>query len=65
MSHLLLRRGADPGRADGRGEAPLHAAAERGDAAFVALLLDRGAAVDAQTAEGQTPLFLAAQVRRG
>ena len=42
------------------GWTPLHAAAERGDAAIVSVLLDDGARVDAVTDTGYNPLHLAA-----
>lgn len=40
---------------------PLHCAAERGDVASVAALLDLGAGVEARETNGATPLFLAAE----
>lgn len=73
LAEELLRRGAD---AEARGSSflpfenrddfgwhPLHYAADRRHALLVQLLLVAGAPVDAQTAEGTTPLMLAA--RRG
>lgn len=56
-----LARGAS---VDGEGpDAPLLVAADAGDARIVALLVDRGARLDARAADGATPLHLAA--RRG
>lgn len=42
--------------------APLHLAAQRGDAVIVQILLDNGALLNARTVEGITPLFIAAQL---
>lgn len=53
----LLARGAAVNR---KGWNALHYAAAGGDAAIVALLLDKGAAVDAVAPNGMTPLMLAA-----
>jgi ankyrin repeat protein len=43
--------------ADGSGFTPLHIAATAGFVDIVTSLLDRGADIEARTAEGQTPLF--------
>jgi len=43
--------------ADGSGVTPLHIAATVGRVDIVTYLLDRGADIEARTAEGQTPLF--------
>ncbi len=60
----LLDEGADPnGRAGPRSETPLHVAVRRRRASAVAILLDRGAQIDAVTAGGKTAYAHA--VRRG
>jgi ankyrin repeat protein len=56
---LLLNRGADPNRRNGRGESPLHCAAMSGDNEVVELLLDHGADIKARDGEGWTPLHAA------
>ncbi|TQJ85943.1 ankyrin repeat domain-containing protein [Streptomyces sp. SLBN-31] len=60
---VLLRAGADPGRADREGTTPLYEAAVNGRTAIVRLLLAAGAPPDAESsgtgAEG-TPLCAAA-----
>ena len=63
MAKLLLGAGADPNRMGDDGSA-LHLAAMRGNAEMDALLLDRGASLDAHSAsqyqKGWTPLMMAA-----
>jgi uncharacterized protein len=54
----LLARGAQVNRT---GWAPLHYAASGPEADVVALLLDRGAMVDARSPNGSTPLMMAAR----
>lgn len=54
----LLDAGADPTGSDWT---PLHYAAAGGHEAVCKLLLDRGAAIDARTANGTTPLMMAAR----
>lgn len=51
---LLLDRGADPNVRQRGGWTPLHRAAFLGDGAMVELLLQRGAAAEAQTDDGRT-----------
>lgn len=70
---LMLQKGADlstPTRAgteeiaskrSERGWQPIHLAAQSGNVAVVKLLLQKGAAIEAKTPKGQTPLYLAAQ----
>lgn len=53
----LLERGAAPHL---EGWAPLHYAASGPESALVALLLDKGAQVDARAPNGSTPLMMAA-----
>uniref|UniRef100_A0A8R7UBU2 Uncharacterized protein n=1 Tax=Triticum urartu TaxID=4572 RepID=A0A8R7UBU2_TRIUA len=55
----LLDHGADPGKADDKGFAPLHHAARAGDRKMVELLLAKGVSVDPVSSEG-TPLYAAA-----
>lgn len=55
----LLANGADPTRADGEGNTPLHHAARSTDPAVAALLLDAGAAIDALNRDGVSPLGMA------
>lgn len=54
----LLERGAQVNR---EGWSPLHYAASGPSTALVALLLDRGAAIDARSPNGTTPLMMAAR----
>ncbi len=61
-ARLLLAAGADPNEANDRGETALHWAVWRGrSGAVVATLLDGGAALDAQRADGRTAYALAVQ----
>ncbi|VAI40501.1 ankyrin-1-like isoform X5 [Triticum dicoccoides] len=55
----LLDHGADPGKADDEGFAPLHHAATAGDRKMVELLLAKGVSVDPVCVDG-TPLYAAA-----
>jgi ankyrin repeat protein len=55
----LLEAGANPNHADKNGQFPLHAAAEKGRATLVKLLLDKGAAINTVSKRGFTPLFAA------
>ena len=54
----LLERGAKPHR---EGWSPIHYAATGPQAAAVALMLDRGAPIDARSPNGTTPLMMAAR----
>lgn len=56
---LLLERGADLYRVDGRGETPLHNACRGGSAKIVSLLLERGADIYRVTNRGSSPLHRA------
>ncbi len=58
MAERLFKRGAAVNRV---GWTPLHYAASGEDPAIVSWLLDRGADVDATSANGNTPLMMAAQ----
>lgn len=58
---LVLEKGADVNAVDAEGNSALLLAVEKKDAATAALLLDRGAALDAGR-QRTTPLILAAQV---
>jgi ankyrin repeat protein len=55
---LLLDGGADVNQTNESGETALHAAAAAGLTTVIQLLVDRGAALDAKNALGQTPLDL-------
>ncbi len=57
-AEALLARGA---KADREGWTPLHYAASGPEAGVVALLLERGAAVDARSPNGSTALMMAAR----
>jgi ankyrin repeat protein len=57
LSQRLLAAGAKPHRS---GWAPIHYAATGPDSAIVALLLDRGAPIDAVSPTERTPLMMAA-----
>ena len=59
----LIEAGADVGAANTRLATALHWA--QPDAAKVALLLSKGAAVDPKTVEGRTPLYVAATLAAG
>ncbi|WP_282796486.1 ankyrin repeat domain-containing protein [Streptomyces sp. CC224B] len=60
LIRIRLRAGAPVNTyREGDEETPLHAAADRGTAEVVALLLAHGADVDAQDEEGHTPLWYA------
>jgi len=56
---VALQIGADVNLANKRGETPLHGAAYRGSNEIVQLLVDHGAALDAKTQGGMTPLMIA------
>jgi ankyrin repeat protein len=59
---LLIARGLDPNAREGTwGEAPLHFAAEKGDAPTVRALLANGASKEVKNDLGQTALFTAAR----
>lgn len=60
IARTLLARGADPDQRIGkRGNTLLHRSARTGDIGFTALLVEKGAALNAQNSVGQTPLYLA------
>ena len=61
---MLLDAGADPSRANDRGQTPLQAAAFRGDLPLVRLMLGKGVEVNGAGPDGRTPLFLAAMFDR-
>jgi len=54
--HVLCDLGADPAHRGKNGITALHAASSGGFPAIVCLLLERGAPIDAEDAEGSTPL---------
>jgi ankyrin repeat protein len=56
---FLLEHGADPDAQQQQGFVALHSAAQSGDEATVAVLLDAGANTSAATASGKTPADLA------
>lgn len=60
---LVLERGADPRRRDGRGRTALHAAAAYAHAGVVRILVASGAEAESRDALGMTPLILAASNR--
>ena len=63
LARWLLERGANPNAPDGKGEAPLHAAAifdRRPGCPMTRLLLAHGADVGARDPQGETPLHRAA-----
>ena len=60
---MLIDAGAEPGATNLRNATALHWA--QPDAAKVALLLAKGAAVDPKTVEGRTPLYVAATLAAG
>jgi ankyrin len=55
----LLTSGANVEATEEAGVRPIHLAAEVGDPQLVALLLDHGARLDAQTTDGRTALAIA------
>ncbi|CAI6333870.1 unnamed protein product [Periconia digitata] len=55
----LAQRGADPNREDEKGMTPLHFAVKSGDAAFVRLLLEKGANREYMNDDGRKPFFYA------
>lgn len=59
LVEALLSGGADPNARDGRGHAPLHAAAALGRAGALRLLIRHGASPALAAPDGQTPLGLA------
>ena len=61
---FLRGKGADPNMADGKGDTPLIIAAEIGFEEGAALLLRRGAKVDANNRRGETALAVAVQQRQ-
>ena len=63
VMRMLIEAGAEVGAANSRQATALHWA--QPDAAKVALLLSKGAAVDPKTVEGRTPLYVAATLAAG
>ena len=63
-ARLLLDFGADPALCNDQGQAPLAGAAYKGDAAMVALLLERSADVGGAMPDGRTALMMAAMFNR-
>ena len=63
VMRTLIDAGADVAAANSRSATALHWA--HPDAAKAALLLSKGAAVDAKTVEGRTPLYVAATLAAG
>ena len=63
VMRTLIEAGAEVGAANSRGATAMHWA--QPDAAKVALLLSKGAAVDPKTVEGRTPLYVAATLAAG
>jgi ankyrin repeat protein len=63
VMRTLLDAGAEPGATNSRLATAMHWA--QPDAAKVALLLSKGAAVDPKTVEGPTPLYVAATLAAG
>ncbi len=59
-----MARGADPARANDRGQVPLTAAAFKGYGAAIAAMLDAGAPVDGHGPDGRTALMMAAMFDR-
>lgn len=56
-TRVLLDAGADPNRAKGNGETPMHVAAQAGNVAIMQLLADRGAKLDVKAGPQElTPL---------
>ena len=64
VAERLLLAGAEPAVGDRTGETPLHWASGSHHQAVVALLLSRGAPVDARDWNGETALFAAARLGR-
>lgn len=63
LVRMLLDAGADP-NLRGNGQRPLPLAAQRGHARIIQLLLRAGADPDLPGSDGNTPLFIAAQLNR-
>ena len=63
MLEHLIRKGLSPNAKDPAGDTPLTAAAARGDAALVKVLVEGGATIDEQNAAGNTALIVA--IREG
>ena len=61
LANLLISRGAEVNR---KGWTPLHYAATRGHREMMRLLLDHDAYIDSESANGTTPLMMAAQADR-
>lgn len=59
LGYALLEKGHESGRFASKGYTPLHAAARYGKAYLLSPLLDRGGAVNARDANGETPLMAA------
>jgi ankyrin repeat protein len=57
-TRLLLDAGADVNQTSETGDTALHAAVTNGTLSLIQLLCDRGAALEATNAAGQTPLAL-------
>lgn len=62
---LALSLGGDVNAVSRKGETALHGAAKRGGVPLLRLLLDRGARLDARSAQGWTPLTIALGYEKG
>lgn len=62
ITHFLLKRGADPAKADLSGDTPLHIATRSRNRAAAEILIDKSADLNATNGEGKTPLFIAIEI---